>query len=82
MNYAIILLCIVRGTVSTHGYYTLLKVLNDGNKGTHFILWLMLPHVQNETIDLSPGSHIHIICCLTAHSLTTLMRLLWDCLQL
>jgi len=43
---------IVRGTVSTHGYYTLLKVLKEGNKSTHFTWWLLLPHVQNETIDL------------------------------
>ena len=76
MKYAVILMYIVRDTVSTHGYYTLLKVLKEGNRSTHIILWLLLPHVQNVTIDLSPGSYNHIICCLTAHSVTTLMMLL------
>lgn len=52
MKYAIVLMYIVRGTVSMDGYYTLLKVLKEGNRGTHFTWWLLLPHVQIETIDL------------------------------
>jgi hypothetical protein len=57
---------IVRGTVSTHGYYALLKVLKEGNKSTHFTWWLLLPHVQIETIDLMTRfsqSHYLLLDC-------------------
>jgi len=82
LKYAVILMYVVRGTVSTHGYYTLLKVFKEGNKSTDFTWCLLLPHVQIETIDLitrfSQSHYLLLDCTFCDH----IDDVLWGCLWL